>query len=103
MRMSQKKFKEWFTHYFGLHSVAVGAAIMYAPFVPQVVFALVFMVCFGVSVVLNSCRKVGAVRILFNVLMVVAVLMDVILLFVAAMGVGAAGYDTTQKVCYLQR
>ena len=103
MRMSQKKFKEWFTHYFGLHSVAVGATIMYAPFLPQLVFALIFMVCFGICVVLNSCRKVGALKIFFNILMVVAVLMDIILLFVATMGVGATGYDNTQKVCYLQR
>jgi hypothetical protein len=53
--MNAKKFKEWFTHYFGLHAVATGAAIMYSPFLPQLVFTIVWAVFFIICSILNSC------------------------------------------------
>ena len=86
-----------------MHSVAVAAAIMYSPFYTQMVFTIICTVCFCVCTILQSFQKKGAIRILFNILLVVAVLFDVILLFTAAMGVGASGYDDKEKICYFQR
>jgi hypothetical protein len=93
--MNAKKFKEWFTHYFGLHAVATGAAIMYSPFLPQLVFTIVWAVFFIICSILNSCEKKGVVKYIFNFLLVICILLDIILLFTASMGVGASGYDNT--------
>lgn len=80
-------------HYFGLHSIAIGAAIMYSPFYGQMVFSIIYAVCLIICTILQSIEKKGAIKIVFNVLLIVAVLMDIILLFTASMGVGASGYD----------
>jgi hypothetical protein len=101
--MDQKKHKEWFTHYYGLHSVAVAAAIMYAPYIAQLVFSVVWVILFVLATILNACRKEGAIKIVFNVALVLCVLLDIALLFSATMGVGASGYDNSDKICYLQR
>ena len=37
----------------------------------------------------------GAVKIIFNIMMIICIILDIILLFTAAMGVGASGYDNT--------
>ncbi len=76
---------------------------MYAPFYGQMVFTIIYTICLIVCTILQSFQKKGAVKIVFNVLLIVAVLLDVILLFTAAMGVGASGYDDKQKICYFQR
>ena len=47
--------------------------------------------------------KIGALKIVYNVTLIVCVLLDIILLFTAAMGVGASGYDDKDKICYFQR
>ncbi len=100
-RIDQKKFKEWYLHYFGLHSVAVAGCIMYAPYAAPLVFAIIHLLFFGVAAVMQSCSLVGATRVVFRVLMTIAVLMDVCLLFSVTMGVGASGYDSNLKNCYL--
>lgn len=42
-RLDQKQFKEWYLHYFGLHSVAVAGCIMYSPFPATIVFAAIHL------------------------------------------------------------
>lgn len=42
---------------------------------------------------MNGCEKKGVVKIVFNLMLVICILLDIILLFTAAMGVGASGYD----------
>ena len=76
---------------------------MYAPYIPELVFSIVWAVLFIVCTILNSCTKKGAIKIIFNVCLVICVLLDVILLFTATVGVGASGYDNAEKICYLQR
>ena len=100
-RMDQKKFKEWYLHYFGMHSVAAAGCIMYSPYYPQLVFAIIHTALIISLAVMQSCPLAGKTRICFNVLMILAVLMDVLLLFSLAMGVGASGYDSNAKTCYL--
>lgn len=53
--MNLKKFKEWYTHYFGLHAVATGAAIMYSPFVAEMVFTIIWAICFITCSIMNGC------------------------------------------------
>lgn len=67
------------------------------------VFSIVWMVFFIACSVLNTCQKKNGVKIVFNFLLVVCVILDIILLFCAAMGVGASGYDNIEKICYWQR
>ena len=75
---------------------------MYAPYLPQVVFVCVHFVTFMVAVVLLHWKKVGAVKIIYNVCMVLSCLMNICLLFSGSMGVGASGYDENEKICLLQ-
>lgn len=91
--MNLKKFKEWYTHYFGLHSVATAAAIMYSPFIVNMVLTIIWTLLFIICSIMNGCQKKGALKIIFNSMLVICVLIDIILLFTAAMGVGASGYD----------
>lgn len=99
--MSQKKFKEWYTHYYGLHCVAVAGCIMYAAFIPQVVFAGLHLLAFIVATFMHSFVIEGWKKVLYNVLMSLCAVMDVFLVFSGAMGVGAAGYDSATGNCYL--
>lgn len=52
---------------------------------------------------MNGCEKKGAIKIVFNLLLIICILLDIILLFLATMGVGASGYDDVEKICYWQR
>lgn len=100
--MDQKKFKEWFLHYFGLHSVAVGGCIMYSPYYPQLVFAILHAIIFTVTCGMHSCLLAKTTtRYVFNILLIIVCLLDILLLFSITMGVGASGYDTNAKNCYL--
>lgn len=99
--MDQKKFKEWYLHYFGLHSVAVAGCIMYSPYFPQLVFTILHTILFSVASAMQSCLLVRTSRIIFNVILSVVVLLDIMLLFSLSMGVGASGYDSNAKNCYL--
>lgn len=99
--MDQKKFKEWYLHYFGMHSVAVAGCIMYAPYYPQLVFTIIQTILFTIACVMQSCVLVSTTRVVFNIILIVSVIMDILLLFSLAMGVGAAGYDSNSKTCFL--
>lgn len=99
--MDQKKFKEWYLHYFGMHSVAVAGCIMYSPYAPQVVFTVLHTILFTIATIMHSCLLVKTSRIIFNVILGVTVLLDILLLFSVSMGVGASGYDANTKNCYL--
>lgn len=52
---------------------------------------------------MNNWEKKGFVKVIYNSLMVVCIILDIVLLFTAAMGVGASGYDNTEKICYWER
>jgi hypothetical protein len=39
--------------------------------------------------------------VVFNVILSLAVILDILLLFSLSMGVGASGYDSNAKNCYL--
>jgi hypothetical protein len=55
-------------------------------------------------IIVNSFwRNIGGLKWVYNVTLIICVLLDIILLFTAAMGVGASGYDDKEKVCYFQR
>lgn len=99
--MNQKKFKEWYLHYAGMHAVAVGGCIMYAPYFPQLVFTVLHAILFSVNTVMQSCNLKGTARVVFNVILSLAVILDILLLFSLSMGVGASGYDSNAKNCYL--
>lgn len=99
--MNQKEFKEWYLHYFGLHSVAVAGCIMYSPYVAQAVFTIIHLVCFIVATIMHSCARGKASSVVYNIMVVVMVLLDICLLFSLTMGVGASGYDYNAKNCYL--
>lgn len=99
--MDQKKFKEWYLHYFGLHSVAVAGCIMYSPYFPQLVFTILHAILFTIATIMHSCALINTTRIIFNVLLSICVILNILLLFSLSMGVGASGYDSNSKNCYL--
>lgn len=66
---------------------------MYSPFVPEMVFTIIWTIFFIACSIMNGCEKKGVVKIVFNLMLVICILLDIILLFTAAMGVGASGYD----------
>jgi hypothetical protein len=74
---------------------------MYAPYTPQLVFCILHLIGFSVATVLHSCILVKAIRIVLNILMTLVVILDICLLFSISMGVGASGYDSNAKNCYL--
>lgn len=100
--MSQKDFKEWFLNYFSLHAVAVGIALLYAPYIPQVIFCIIHLIAFIVATILVHFKKKGAIKVVFQITITLSCLLNVILLFSGAMGVGASGYDENEKLCLLQ-
>ena len=55
-RLDQKQFKEWYLHYFGLHSVAVAGCIMYSPYPATAVFAILHSVFFIIACFIHSCE-----------------------------------------------
>lgn len=66
---------------------------MYAPYIPQLVFVVIHFVLFTICTIMHSCVKKKTVLYIFNFFMVICVLLNIMLLFTAAMGVGASGYD----------
>ena len=76
---------------------------MYSPFVAEMIFTIIWAIFFITCSILNGCEKKGAIKIVFNLLLVICIILDIILLFLAAMGVGASGYDDVEKICYWQR
>ena len=91
--MSQKDFKEWYLNYFAMHAVAVGIALLYAPYIPQIVFCIIHLIAFIVATILVHFKKIGGVKVAFQIAITLSCLLNVILLFSGAMGVGASGYD----------
>lgn len=92
-------------NYFGLHSVIVGACIMYSPFIAQFILTGVHFLLFIAATVLYFVKKNkgSPVAWIYNILMILATIINIVLLFSATMGVGAAGYDESAQICYLQR
>lgn len=89
-------------NYFSLHAVSVGICIMYSPYIVQVVFIGIHFVTFLICTILVHFRKTGCVKYLFYTLMIISNFLNVSLLFSGIMGVGASGFDSTQKVCLRQ-
>jgi hypothetical protein len=102
-RLDQKQFKEWFLHYFGLHAVAVGGCIMYSPYPATVVFAVLQTVFFLIACGMQSCNITGTTKRVYYVMMAIIIVLDILLLFSITMGVGASGYDSSAKNCYLMQ
>ena len=100
--MDQKQFKEWFLHYFGLHSVAIAGSIMYSPYIPQLIFAILHTILFLVACIMQSCDlQKNTTKYVYNTIMAFICFLDILLLFSLTMGVGASGYDNNAKNCYL--
>jgi hypothetical protein len=99
--MDQKKFKEWYLHYFGLHSVAVAGCIMYSPYAPQLVFTIIHLLLIIPLTIMQSCTLKDRTHKIYNALLTISCLMDILLLFSVSMGVGASGYDSGTKKCFL--
>ena len=75
---------------------------MYSPYPATVGFACVQAVAFLIATVMQSCPITeGALKLVYNAVMIVMVLFSVLMLFSMAIGVGASGYDTNVKNCYL--
>ena len=66
---------------------------MYAPFLPQLIIVIIHFVLFVTATVLNACEKKKVVKYIYSIVMVVVICLNIVLLFSAAMGVGASGYD----------
>jgi len=74
---------------------------MYSPYIPQLIFTILHAILLPLAAVMHSCILVKTTRVIFNIVLSVAVLLDIMLLFSLSMGVGASGYDTNAKNCYL--
>lgn len=75
---------------------------MYSPYPATIAFAALQAVAFLVATLMQSCPITeGTLGNVYNVTMTVMVLLSVLLLFSMAIGVGASGYDTNVKNCYL--
>lgn len=88
-----------------MHSVAVGICIFYSPYLPQMIFTLIHLVLWILATVFYQLRRHPdrkIVRAVYNVLMVLVCVLNVMLLFSGSMGVGASGYDENAKICLLQ-
>jgi len=75
---------------------------MYSPYPTTLIFALLQTLCFMIASVMHSCPLTGTAKNIYNFFMVFMVLLDILLLFSISMGVGASGYDSGSKTCYLQ-
>ena len=80
-------------NYFSLHVAAIGISLLYAPYLPQVIFSIIHLIAFIAAAILVHFKKTGAIKILFQVTITLSCILNVILLFSGAMGVGASGYD----------
>ena len=74
---------------------------MYSPYAATLVFALVHTVLLIAGSAMQSCLIEKTVKYIYYILMSLLVLMDILLLFSISMGVGASGYDSSTKNCYL--
>jgi hypothetical protein len=74
---------------------------MYSPYPATLVFALLQTLCFVIASAMHSCPLFGNVKNVYNFFMVFMVILDILLLFSISMGVGASGYDSGSKTCYL--
>lgn len=74
---------------------------MYSPYPATVVFAILQTILFLIASGMHSCVIAKTTKIIYYVIMVSVVLLDILLLFSISMGVGASGYDSSTKNCYL--
>lgn len=74
---------------------------MYSPYPATVVFAIIQLVLFMVATGMQSCVIAGTAKVIYYITMILMVSMDVLLLFSISMGVGASGYNSNTKNCYL--
>ena len=74
---------------------------MYSPYPATLVFALLQTFCFLIACAMHSCLLTGTTKYVYNGLMIAMVVFDIFLLFSISMGVGASGYDSGSKSCYL--
>jgi hypothetical protein len=74
---------------------------MYSPYFPQVIFTVLHTILFPIATVMQSCLLQKTSRLIFNIILTTTVLLDILLLFSLSMGVGASGYDSNTKNCYL--
>ena len=74
---------------------------MYSPYAATLVFAIVHTVLLATASAFQSCLIEKTIKIVYYILMGILVLMDILLLFSISMGVGASGYDSSTKNCYL--
>ena len=74
---------------------------MYSPYPATIVFAVLHTIFFTIACFMHSCELEGAGKHIYNAMMTLGVGMEVLLLFSIAMGVGASGYDSSTKNCFL--
>jgi bacteriorhodopsin len=74
---------------------------MYSPYVATVVFAVLQLVVFMVATGMHSCLIEGTTKMVYYAVMVAVAVLEVLLLFSITMGVGASGYDSSTKNCFL--
>ena len=74
---------------------------MYSPYPATLVFALLQTVCFLIACAMHSCLLSGSVKYVYNGFVIAMVVLDIFMLFSISMGVGASGYDSGSKTCYL--
>ena len=75
---------------------------MYSPYPATLAFACIQAVFFLVATIMQSCPITeGNLKKFYYVIMTIMVLASVLMLFSIAIGVGASGYDTNVKNCYL--
>jgi hypothetical protein len=74
---------------------------MYSPYPATVVFALLQTVLFLIASGMQSCLIEKTTKIIYYVITISMVVLDILLLFSLSMGVGASGYDSGTKNCYL--
>jgi len=74
---------------------------MYSPYYATLIFAVLQAILLLVATAMQSCKMVGTTKYIYRAVMVAMVLCDILMLFAMAMGVGASGYDSGSKTCYL--
>lgn len=74
---------------------------MYSPYPATLVFALLQTLLFIIACAMQSCVIAGSTKVIYYVIMTIVVVLDILLLFSTSMGVGASGYDSSSKNCYL--
>jgi hypothetical protein len=75
---------------------------MYSPYPATLVFALLQTALFLTACGMQSCNLTSSTpKYIYYVVMSCMVVLDILLLFSISMGVGASGYDSGAKNCYL--